>query len=313
MYNIGKWLFNSLFPGENITYREKLVECVNKQMTGHQIAKKLNVDYTCVHRWLRKLGLNLPNFHNELKFDNTVFDTIDTEEKAYWLGFMYADGYVQPNGNIVELSLKGDDKEHLEKFRKFLHNRNEVRIGKSKCDGKEFSRCRLTMSDKHFHDALISKGCIPNKSLILTFPDKSLFASEELVVPFIRGYVDGDGCIYIFQGYSTINIVGTLEFLEGIRNYYPSIFNTSYKKDKRHLTSNTFFLQVEGKKAAEFGDILYKHATIYLQRKYDKFIENKYDEREHFRRMHTFSEKQQLYFARATNGVWKNRLVSETV
>lgn len=293
--------------------QKRLVELVKEQKSGHQIANELGVNYVTVHRWLRKLGLNLPNYHNELKFDNKVFDTIDTEEKAYWLGFMYADGYVSNDGKTVELSLKGDDRNHLEKFRAFLKNRNEVKMGKSKCNGKEFSRCRLIMTNRHFHNALVSKGCIPNKSLIITFPDISLFASEELIVHFIRGYVDGDGCIYIFQGYSAISIMGTLEFLEGIRNYYPSIFNTSYRKDKRHLASNTFFLQVEGKKAAEFGDILYKDATIYLQRKYDKFIENKYDEKEHFRRMHTFSEKQQLYFARATNGIWKNSHVSEAV
>lgn len=303
---MGKWLFNSLFPGENITYREKLVECVNKQMTGNQIAKELKVDYTCVHRWLRKLGLNLPNYHNELKFDNTVFDTIDTEEKAYWLGFMYADGYISNNGKTVELSLKGDDRDHLEKFRVFLKNRNKVKIGKSKCNGKEFSRCRLTMTNKHFHNALVSKGCIPNKSLIITFPDISLFASEELIVHFIRGYVDGDGCISIFQGYSTISIIGTLEFLEGIKRCFPNLFTNSYRKDKRRANSNTYSLQLEGKKAAEFGDMLYKNATVYLQRKYDKFIKNKYDEREHFKRMHTFSEKQQLYFARGRNRVRKN-------
>ena len=80
----------------------------------------MNIGYTTLHRWLRKLNINLPNYHNALKFDNTVFDTIDTEEKAYWLGFMYADGYVQNNGNSVELSLKGSDVEHLEKFRVFL-------------------------------------------------------------------------------------------------------------------------------------------------------------------------------------------------
>ena len=293
--------------------QKRLVELVREQKSGHQIANELEVNYTTVHRWLRKLGLNLPNFHNELKFDNTVFDTIDTEEKAYWLGFMYADGYVSKNGVTVELSLKGDDREHLEKFRDFLHNKNEVRMGKSKCEGKDFSRCRLTMTDKHFHDALIDKGCVPNKSLILTFPEMSVFNSEELVRHFVRGYVDGDGCVYLGQGYATFNIVGTKEFLDSIIQLYPNINFCKKHKDKRHPNYNTYFIVVGGKGAAKFGDILYKDASIYLQRKYDKFLENRYDEREHFRRMHTFSEKQQLYFARATNGIWKNSPISETV
>ena len=299
---MGKWLFNSLFPEDNVTYKEKLIECVNKQMSGHQIAKNLGVDYTCVHRWLRKLGLNLPNYHNELKFDNTVFDTIDNEEKAYWLGFMYADGYISSTNNSVELSLKGEDFDHLEKFRKFLNYDTVIKKSKSKCGKKEFSRCRLTMTNKHFHNSLINKGCVPNKSLILTFPNLSIFSSTDLIKHFIRGYVDGDGSVVIAStGYSRFEIVGTKEFLAGIKEQFPGVFSKSYYKDKRKLCSNTYFLSISGKKAAKFGNALYKDATIYLQRKYNKFIENKYDERRHFERMHTFSEKKQLCYTRATN------------
>ena len=304
---MGKWLFNSVFPGTNLTYKEKLVECVNRRMSGKQISREMGINYTSVHRWLRKLGLNLPNYHNELKFDNTVFDSIDTEEKAYWLGFLYADGYVERCRPLVELSLKGDDIEHLERFRQFLKNRNEVKLGKSKCANKEFARCRLTMVDKHFHDTLIEKGCVPNKSLILAFPDKSIFASEGLILHFIRGYIDGDGNVYKnSSGYSCFQIIGTLEFLTGIKEYFPGVFTNAYHKDKRHLTSNTYFLSVGGKKGAEFGDKLYDNATIFLQRKYDKFIENKYDEREHLRRVYTVSEKKQLYFNRGSNWRRKN-------
>ena len=94
----GKEIFNTLFPGETITYREKLIELVNQKKSGKQISREMHIDYSNMHRWLRKLGINLPNYHNELKFDNTVFDVIDTEEKAYWLGFLYADGYVEKTG-----------------------------------------------------------------------------------------------------------------------------------------------------------------------------------------------------------------------
>lgn len=299
---MGKWLFNSLFPGESITYREKLIDLVNQSKTGRQIAETLGVDYTCVHRWLRKLNLNLPNYHNELKFDNTVFDSIDTEEKAYWLGFLYADGYVSSKGNTVELSLKGSDKDHLEKFRLFLSNKNEVKENKTKCGNKEHTRCRLTMTDKYFHDALITKGCIPNKSLILAFPDKKLFSTEDLIVHFIRGYIDGDGAVTTgCTGYSIFEIIGTKEFLSGLTDLYPALFSGLYHKDYRHPYSNTYFVSLGAKKSAEFGDLLYANATIYLQRKYNKFIENKYDEREHLRRVHNFSEKKQLYFSRGRN------------
>lgn len=302
MYERGKKIFDNVFPGTNISYREKLIELVNQGKSGKQISKEMNIDYSNMHRWLRKLGINLPNYHNELKFDNTVFDTIDTEEKAYWLGFLYADGYIQPNGNIVELALKGEDRDHLEKFRQFLHNKNEVKMGKARCEGKEFSRCRLSMCDKHFHDALISKGCIPNKSLILTFPNKSIFASEDLIVHFIRGYIDGDGTVtYGSTGYAIYEIIGTYEFLEGIKQQFPRMFTQTHYKNKRRPNSNTYFIGLAAKKSAKFGELLYSNATVYLQRKYNKFIENKYDEREHLRRVYNFSEKKQLYYDRGRN------------
>lgn len=43
----------------------------------------------------------------------TYFENIDTEEKAYWLGFLYADGYVNANEDKIELCLAEKDFHHL--------------------------------------------------------------------------------------------------------------------------------------------------------------------------------------------------------
>lgn len=256
--------------------QEKLVKLVNEKKSGHQIADELGVNYTTVHRWLRKLGLNLPNYHNQLKFDNTVFDNIDTEEKAYWFGFLCADGYVSPDRVTVELSLKGDDIGHLEKFRAFLKNKNSVKVGKSKCNGKEFSRCRMVLTNKHFHDTLISKGCIPQKSLTLEFPDTSIFSSSSLVRHFIRGYFDGDGCI-TSDNCSKIatSLNGTEEFLTKIIEYYPHLFTTLHLNNKNHADVNAYVIRNCGLNATEFCHNLYDGASVYLQRKFDRFNELK--------------------------------------
>lgn len=301
---MGKKIFDSMFPESNMSYKDKLIELVNQGKSGKQISKEMQIDYSNMHVWLRKLGVNLYNYHNELKFDNTVFDTINTEEKAYWLGFLYADGYVHPTKNTVELSLMESDKEHLERYKTFLKLKGrEITVGPVRCNGKIFSRCRLTVTDKHFHDSLVEKGCVPNKSLILKFPDKSLFATDNLIIHFVRGYIDGDGCVYKnSNGYSVFSIVGTKEFLTGIVNVFPELFTSKmYYKDKRKSNVNTYFISLGGEHSARLGDRLYTNATVFLQRKYNKFIEYKYDKRETFRRMHTFSEKQQLYFNRGGN------------
>ena len=104
----------------------ELIELVQQGKTGKEISSILNLDYTTVHRKLRKLGINLYNYHNELKFNNKVFDSIDTEEKAYWLGFLFADGSVSARDNQVELSLSSIDRGHLQKFRRFLESKNDL-------------------------------------------------------------------------------------------------------------------------------------------------------------------------------------------
>lgn len=255
-------------------YREvtsELIELVQQNKTGKEISSILKLDYSTVHKKLRKLGINLYNYHNELKFNNKVFDCIDTEEKAYWLGFLYADGSVSVRDNQVELSLASKDKEHLQKFRKFLESKNEIKFSESKCNGKVYQRCRFNATDKHFHNRLIELGCIPRKSLILKFPNKDIFENTELIKDFIRGYIDGDGCLtYTKTGRLVIEIIGTKEFLDGIINYFPQFFTGSKIKNKRSI-SNTYSISCACNKADKLATILYENATIYLDRKYNRF------------------------------------------
>ena len=62
---------------------EELIKLNNSGYTQREMAKILNVNRTTIQRHLKKFGLSTPNYHNKLKFDNTVFDNIDSEEKAY--------------------------------------------------------------------------------------------------------------------------------------------------------------------------------------------------------------------------------------
>ena len=55
-----------------------------------------------------------------------IFETIDTEEKAYWLGFLYADGSVGSKDNRIELGLAEKDLKQIEKFRDFIGVMNKI-------------------------------------------------------------------------------------------------------------------------------------------------------------------------------------------
>lgn len=149
---------------------------------------------------LEKLNL-FDTTRTSKKYNEHIFDTIDTEEKAYWLGYIYADGYInnpkpRTTGQIdynFELCSKGDDIEHMKKFANFIELENPLKI--TKADNKGHTRCRVCLSSRHLWETLNSYGCTPKKSLTLKFPNESIFKDLSLIRHFIRGYFDGDGCI----------------------------------------------------------------------------------------------------------------------
>lgn len=205
------------------------------------------------------------------KFDDTVFDCIDTEEKAYWLGFLFADGYISsdPLSNkkypryTIECSLQLDDLEHLEKMKCFFKKRNALII--------DNHRCRLEFGSKHLWQTLNSYGCTPNKSLTLRFPSENVFKSNDLIRHFIRGYWDGDGCLtYKRAGYPSISCISTESFLNQVQSYFntnKSLYNNSKTNDI------TKVLKYNGQEAFNIIKFLYKDSKIYLTRKYNKYLE----------------------------------------
>lgn len=259
-------------------YREvtqELITLVNQGKTGKEISKLLNLDYSTVHAKLRKLNLKLKNGKNNIRFNEHVFDSIDTEEKAYWLGYIFADGYVNSKTNVFELCTKESDKSHLDEFNKFMQFKgNNVVISNTKCGDKTFKRVRWLICNKHLKNILCSYGCIPNKSLILKFPNINIFKQKKLIYDFIRGYVDGDGHLRLYSTKNKmsldIEIIGTKEFLSKIVEL-TGIERNSYIKDRRRASSNTYTIKYGGEYALKLGDLLYKNATIYLKRKYDLY------------------------------------------
>ena len=209
------------------------------------------------------------------------FDCIDTEEKAYWLGFLYADGCIsKPKRTVkgiekpyyrIEVSLKATDKEHLEKLRCALEMEAPVRV--SHTNFKQADRCRLGWNSKHMWETLNNYGCTPKKSLTLKFPDVSVFKDKNLIRHFIRGYVDGDGCLsYATSDHkrATLTILGTEHVLENMQHWLPLQFEIKlFKKPNENVCSLAF----QGKTSFFIANYLYKNSSIKLERKYNKYLE----------------------------------------
>lgn len=251
---------------KNIDWEKLAFEFQTTDVSLTKLGEREGVDRRTISKHLKELGIEIINKQNRPKFNINVFDTIDTEEKAYWLGFIFADGYIgstpiredKKSVYNFELSLALKDIEHLEKFKKFISFEKEIT--------KDSYRCRLMVANKHFWTILNSYGCVPNKSLTLKFPN---CIPNDLIRHFIRGYFDGDGCItrhvYVNTVSPAINVLGTSDFLNNIISYSDTTPNIRH--DKRH-SEETLILEWHKDDGIKFINYLYKNSSIYLDRKF---------------------------------------------
>ena len=179
--------------------QDKVIEEYIKGVSIRTISEIYQLNRFTVSSFLEKNNIKTTKGNHYRRYYHTenYFEKIDLEEKAYWLGFMFADGYIVDNSNRYGqdefgISLSEKDKDHLEKFKKSIKATNPILIYKrnSKTPGEPLARILLT-SQKTAND-LIDKGCIKQKSLVLK-PPKNV--PNELIHHFLRGFFDGDGSI----------------------------------------------------------------------------------------------------------------------
>lgn len=244
-------------------------------------AKKFNVSGQTLKSDLLLLGLYDESRNNirQKAYNESVFDCIDTEEKAYWLGFIFADGYIydikpRKDSNRLdynfELCASDQDFTHMQKFANFIGYNKPLKI--TKADNNGHKRCRVCLSSKHLWNTLNNYGCTPKKSLTLMFPNKAIFTKEELVFDFIRGYLDGDGWItYNGEKAMSFGLLGTENFLKSIQKY----LSISYKLHHNHENpeETTMRFTIGGKPGLNCLHKLYKNANVYLDRKYKRYLE----------------------------------------
>lgn len=253
--------------------KEALAEYLNtpeEQRSLTKLGSKYNIKRQTLSERFKKWGFEIVNQQNRCRLNESCFDSMDSEEQFYWLGFLYADGNISKEGYRIEMRLSIKDISHLEKFRSFLQLTTKIRTGE--CNGNGF--CHLSVRNKHLWNKLNSLGCVPNKSLILTFPKLQLFTKKEYVLHFIRGYVDG--CLSLSKDGDKIRtriiIVGTESFLNTINKIFK---NKGYLRSKEtpNYKNKAFELKFSDLSSRRLARYLYENATIYLDRKYEKFLE----------------------------------------
>lgn len=247
-----------------------------KERSLTKLGRKYGVKRQTISKYLKDRNIEVINYQNRCRIDETVFDIIDTEEKAYWLGFLYADGNISSEGHRFEINLSLKDINHMLKLKSFFKGDDlEVRIDTTK--GEQYPMCRMSVRNEHLWTALKDKGCVPCKSLILKWPDESIFSSKSLIRHFIRGYWDGDGTIGLYKtekyGYNfSFSVVGTPMFLKGVQDFIGlggCLKNASTPSEP----NNAWILSYTSLKSRKAARFLYQNASIYLERKYNIYQE----------------------------------------
>lgn len=219
----------------------------------------------------KKISYN-PNLgrKKQYPFNEEYFNCIDCYEKAYWLGFLSADGYIDSERGKIEIGLQGQDIEHLEKFSKAVQSKKPIDTSNKIFNGKKYSACRVTLFSKQMIKNLQCFNIINNKSLIFNPPIKEL--KQEFYLPWITGYFDGDGILSVDQSNRiTVGFIGTFETINFIKNF----FQIDNIISSEHNSKDTFKICYSGKTGIKILKQIYQteYSQLYLKRKYDKYLE----------------------------------------
>ena len=248
--------------------------------TGTKLSEIFNVTPNAVCSLLKRNGYKSKS-PSELKrkypIQEDFFDKIDTEEKAYVLGLLYADGYNNTDRNSVNLTLKESDKEILNKITAIIQPTKPLGLYKGNRLQKGFENSQnavsLIIANKHISQRLVELGCGKAKTHSLVFPTEEQ-VPKELQRHFIRGYFDGDGSVS-GDKQKQFGFVGTIDFLLPLQQILMKELSFSETKlDQRHKDRGDSIraLRYCGiNQCIKFREWLYKDATIYLERKFDIF------------------------------------------
>jgi len=230
-----------------------------------KLGKQYGVSHKTIMRAIKRKGFLLRGISKSLQrycLDETVFDVI-TEESAYWLGFLMADGnicHTKQGSPLISLCLHRKDEQHLIHFRSFLGSDHPLTRGAN-------NSLKLNIRSTLLAKRLQKYGILPRKSLVAKVSTDLLFNRH-----FWRGVVDGDGSIGIYSSNKSryhnkpcFSLVGSKDlmnqFIEFSKEYSPD------ENIKTYPIKNISRISLRDDKAKTMIDILYNNCSIALPRK----------------------------------------------
>lgn len=243
---------------------DKCLEIINKYNNGinrNKLSKEYGVSHQTITNILKRNLTKRNKGNKKYTVKEDYFYKIDTEDKAYWLGFLYADGYILEKGKALITGLTLKDLDHIEKFKSDIDSSHLIK------EATTVNNYQFNIYNTKFSKHLINKGCIPRKSNKIEFPE----IKKDLVNHFIRGYFDGDGSVSATDKTLQVTICcASKTFLENLLKKLSNetgVRNRIYtREDGLHLYVNS-----SGDDILEIKKYLYKNSHKYLDRKKEIF------------------------------------------
>ena len=250
------WHLNNYYNVSYLDYKEKreyenkewLQEQFNKYKTVTEVARQTNYPRTCITRYAKKFDIYTEKYTRNIR--NTVnedyFNMIDTEEKAYWLGFIMADGnmYIHENGKTqFSLKLQYKDHHHIEKFAQAINYDGTITVANRKRKETVCKYSEIKIYNKNFCNNLIKHGIVPNKTGKECLPNT---IPENLVKHFFRGFIDGDGWLFGSLAKGKTAQIGLCSTCPDIINSFNEIYKDIFEIRIEHY--NNIYRQLISKK-----------------------------------------------------------------
>jgi len=254
---------------------ETIFEMYKEGKKVSDIAKAFGVTNSTIYtRLTRRFGpLGKERAVNKRKYsvDESFFEVIDTPDKAYVMGWFFSDGSNSVSPNVAKIDVAKDSLDILEKIKEAIGSNARIIPMKNSANSYAGENAqmlyRLGIYNKKVSKQIAALGICGNMTYTRTWPE---WLTEDLEPHFIRGLIDGDGCISISNknGFA-IGYWGTEMMCDGLSKVLSKIgVEHSHRTDKK---GHHFIRITKQAECIKFADYIYKDSTIHLARKFGKY------------------------------------------
>jgi DNA-binding NarL/FixJ family response regulator len=253
----------------------EIISLYNSKISILSISKLKNCAESSIKNILKKHSIPITN-HIKYFIKHDFLNKIDTSEKAYFIGFFFADGCMVKGRKSLSIKLKRTDEEILRKFNSLLCDQDMIKYVSRYRKETLTHSVMLNFNSKQIYNRLLELGCSPAKSLTLELSDYLIQELGKFFPDFMRGYVDGDGCLRTKKyknGYrAEVGICVTEQFGEKVKKILLTNYNIVSSISK--TSSAIYNLGIYGKEnVRNFLDLIYRNSSIYLERKYNQYLD----------------------------------------